>query len=111
MTTTIYGASDDLIEIEGDVTGEVGTNTDVGPVLLSCSDGTLLAVKYGKPTGTAVWQVQLLYAGPLFLHIDEDESEGDGHIYSDVAYFLSGLTQVKASHFVRGQPGKWEKVK
>jgi hypothetical protein len=112
VTTTVYGASDDLIEVEGDVHGEVGTNIDEGPVLLCFSDGTLIAVTYGKPTGEAVWHLVLLRAGPLFLHIDVDSSEGDGSIYSDVAYFLTGLKGVRAGHFVRGQPpAKWEKVK
>jgi len=51
MSTIIYGASDDLIEAEGDVKGEVGhygSDNDKHGVLLICSDGTLLEIKYGK---------------------------------------------------------------
>ena len=45
MATKIYGASDDLIEFAGDVTGEVGhfgTDNNEHGDLIICSDGTLL---------------------------------------------------------------------
>jgi hypothetical protein len=46
----IYGASDDLIEIEGDISEELNPpyNLDEGgeKVWLACSDGTLLSVRY-----------------------------------------------------------------
>ena len=48
MPTKCYGASDDLVEVEGDVNGEVGSygtdDRDRG-VLMIFSDGTLLEVK------------------------------------------------------------------
>lgn len=90
--TKIYGQSDDLIEFDGDVRGEVGCygndDRDQG-VLLVCSDGTLLEVKYGKG-GRGIWEVKLLRKGDLFEKIDlcvDDNADP----YSDVAHFKPGL--------------------
>ena len=72
MSTKIYGASDDLVEFEGDVRGEVGCygtdDRDKG-VLVICSDSTLLEVKYGKD-GAGVWGIRLIKTGSLFQKID-----------------------------------------
>lgn len=107
MTTKVYGASDDLIEFEGDVQGEVGyhgrdEDEDEG-TLLVFDDGTLLAVKYGKPGGLAVWSVTPLKKGSLFERIDICDDE-NADIYSDVAHFKDGLKTVYAAKV-------WEKVK
>lgn len=95
MSTKVYGHSDDLVEIEGDVRGEIGcfgTDDRDNGVLLACSDGTHLEVKYGKG-GLAVWRVTLLRKGDLFDRIDECHDE-DAKPYSDVAHFKDGLTYV-----------------
>jgi len=57
----IYGASDDLIEIEGDITDEfnVYLNGDE-TVLLAVSDGTLLRVKYDED---GIWRLNRVVAG------------------------------------------------
>ena len=88
--TKVYGASDDLIEFEGDVYGEVNHYSDQ-PVRVTMSDGTVLKVRYGKPGHGAVWSVALVMAGPLFKRIDECFDD-EANPYSDVAYFLDGLT-------------------
>jgi hypothetical protein len=103
-STKVYGTSDDLIEFEGGVYGEVGCygtdDADHG-VLLIFSDGTLLEVKYGKG-GEAIWGIVLLNKGPLFESIDLcTDSEADP--YSDVAHFKPGLSWAKAAK-------KWEPV-
>ena len=43
--TKIYGASDDLIEIEGDYMGEQAVNNSSKKTYLIASDGTILSVK------------------------------------------------------------------
>ena len=101
--TKVYGASDDLIEIEGDYTGEYncyGTDDSDKGVLLVFSDGTLLEVKYGKGD-ECIWAITLLKKGSLFDRIDlcEVESE-EGH--SDIAYFKPGIKFVYAAQ-------DWEK--
>ena len=92
MTTKVYGASDDLIEFEGDVYGEVGnygTSTREHGELVIFSDGTLLEVKYGK-ADMAIWGITLLQAGSLFDRIEPCmDEEADPH--SDIAYFGDGL--------------------
>lgn len=49
--TSVYGAGDDLIEFDGEFTGEhgcYGTDDREQGVLVVVSDGTILEVKYGK---------------------------------------------------------------
>ena len=70
--TEIYGTSDDLIEFEGDIRGEVGcygTHNREQGVLIICSDNTLLEVKYGK-ANAAIWEVKLLKQGDCFDRIE-----------------------------------------
>ena len=85
MTTKIFGASDDLIEFQGDVHGEVGASKG----LIVCSDGTVLSVTYGKGE-LAVWQIIYLRAGDLLGEIDQCFDE-DADPYSDVVNFKDGL--------------------
>lgn len=105
MATEIYGASDDLIECDGDVSGEVGcygTDDREQGVLIVCDDGTLLEVKYGK-AGMAVWAVNLVKRGALFDRIEPcDDEDADRH--SDTAHFHDGLKRAWAAT-------AWELVK
>ncbi len=104
MSTEIYGISDDLIEFEGDVRGEVGHySDDEKGALIICSDMTLLEVKYGKD-GKAIWSVRLVEKGSLFERIDQCMDE-DADMYSDVAHFKDGLKWAYAAK------GDWERVK
>jgi len=54
MAIRIYGASDDLVEIEGDVTDEVnpGSSITVG----TAAAGVVVKMRYGKRKGAAVWE-------------------------------------------------------
>ena len=103
--TKIYGDSDDLIEFEGDVDGEVGcygTDDDEHGVLVVCSDGTLLEVKYGKDD-VGIWMIRIICQGELFDHVDFCNDE-DADPISDVAYFKQGLRWAYAAR-------EWERVK
>lgn len=76
---TICGASDDLIEIEGDVREEFNVGGESR--LLAFSDGTVLRVEY---TPAAVWRVTPVRAGGGHLdvvHAPEDDEDD----YSDRA--------------------------
>ena len=98
MATIVYGTSDDLIEVEGDVRGEVGsygTDDKEKGVLLFMDDGTILEVKYGKG-GMAIWAVNLIRPGLLFERIEPGTSE-DADIYSDIAHFRDGLKSAYAA--------------
>jgi hypothetical protein len=101
----VYGASDDLIEFEGDVYGEVGcygTDDEEHGVLVMFSDGTILEVKYGK-LDLGIWGITLLNMGTCFDHIAQCTDE-NAEIYSDIAYFRDGLKWAYASK-------EWERVK
>ena len=66
--TRVYGASDDLVEFEGDVNGEVGaygTDDDEKGVLLVFNDGTIAEIKYGKGD-MAIWKITPIKKGSLF---------------------------------------------
>ena len=103
MSTQIYGASDDLIEFEGDVLGESGFIGERGSsALVITSDGTVLEMKYGKG-GKGIWSIVLLHRGPLFNRIDVELSQ-DASRHSDTAHFKSGLTDAWVAK------GKWELV-
>ena len=96
--TKIYGASDDLIEFEGDVSGESGGGDE--EALIVCSDGTLLTVKYADG-GT--WEIRVKHKGTLFDRLEQCES-GDDENYTDQAFFKDGLKWAYAAT-------DWEKVK
>jgi hypothetical protein len=105
MTTRIYGASDDLVEIEGDIYEEIGCyGTDDRPVgvLLAFSDGTILEAKYGK-LGLGIWEVKTHRSGDLLKSVDFCTSE-DAKPYSDVANFRDGLEWVISCR------KSWEKI-
>lgn len=105
MPTEIYGCSDDLVEFDGDVNGEVGfygsDEEDADGLLVICSDGTLLTVKYGKAK-MAIWGITVVKRGELFDRIEEC-SDPDAKRYSDTAHFHDGLKWAYAAD-------KWEKV-
>jgi hypothetical protein len=92
--TKVYGASDDLIEFEGELSGEVGCfgtgdEDDALGVLVALSDGTILAVRYGKPGLGGVWGITMLRQGEMFERLDICTDE-DANPYSDVAHFKAG---------------------
>ena len=91
--TKVYGASDDLVEFEGELRGEVGCSCtdddDCKGVLVVMSDGTLLVVKYGKH-GRGIWGISLLHKGKLLDRIDQCD-DVDADPYSDVAHFRPGI--------------------
>lgn len=105
MSTTVYGTSDDLIEFEGDFTGEIGcygTDDKDKGVLVVLSDGTLLEVKYGK-NDEGIWEVKVLKKGTHFEKLDPCDND-DADPYSDVAHFKAGIKWAYAAT-------EWEKVK
>lgn len=94
MATKVYGYSDDLIELEGDLCEEVnfiGKEDGYG-CFLGFNDGTMLEVRYGKGS-QGIWSVVALSKGPLFDRIDVCGDENDD-AYSDIAYLKDGVTCV-----------------
>lgn len=78
MGVLIYGVSDDLIEIEGDVREEFTFPND-DDVHLALSDGTLLSAEYGD---NGVWRFRVLSAGRMGVTIDQAPADDEDN-YSD----------------------------
>jgi hypothetical protein len=79
-TIEVYGASDDLIEVEGDIREEFNLAGDEGN-LLAFSDGTILRIAYGDQ---GVWRISTVKQGMAVVDIAQ-APEGDEDNYSDRA--------------------------
>lgn len=79
-TVTIYGRSDDLIEVDGDIREEWSPEHDDQPTFLAFSDGTVLSVRYGEHD--ACWRIALVHKGSAEFKKTEG-TEDDGGDYSD----------------------------
>lgn len=88
MAITVYGASDDLIEIDGDLNEEF-PHRNAEDAILGFSDGTLLRIGY---TPNGVWRISPIVRGSADLTI-EQAPEDDESNYSDRAT-LSGAVWV-----------------
>lgn len=105
LATKVYGASDDLIEFEGELYDEggcFGTDDDDHGVSVFFSDGTVLELKYGK-MGRGIWGITLINQGVLFDHITYCVNDEENPS-SDVAFFKEGL---KWAYYTRD----WKLVK
>jgi len=80
----LSGASDDLIEIDGDITGELGAFDVVRGFVVS--DGTRGTIEY---TEEGVWRINILEHGSVEVNIKhptQDEIDNDTN-YTDKATF------------------------
>lgn len=98
MYTKIYGSSDDLIEIEGQINDEIGCFNHKNPITITVSDGTKATIFYHGD-----WKINVLFAGDKFLQtIDAvcDDRPHKGNAvgctpYSDVIVFEQGVEWIK----------------
>jgi len=82
----VYGASDDLIEFNGDIHEEFNwllSDNDVK--YLAFSDGTVLRVCYDND---GLWRLTQIYKGTLLERIDQGNVDEDKN---DIAYFKEGV--------------------
>lgn len=90
--TKMYGASDDLIEFEGDIDDEVDTlskfDTTEKPFIISFDDNTKVRVYHSKES---IWKIKVLVIGHLFDRIDGCLEEKNGR-YSDHLFMKDDLT-------------------
>jgi hypothetical protein len=75
---TITGASDDLIEIDGDLSEEFGysdhrNSSDNQGDLLGFSDGTLLRIRHDSE---GVWRITRLKAGAATFALEQADHDG-----------------------------------
>lgn len=78
----VYGASDDLVEIEGSAYREDEIGCYDSDVRIRFTDGTIIRVGYPKEN-VAIWWIEVEKQGPALqgLTICNDE---DARIYSDI---------------------------
>ncbi len=101
MSVTVYGASDDLIEIEGDIREEFtyegpGHGAGSGD-LLAFSDGTILRIEYAD---TGIWRIAPVVHGTAHLTF-EQAPEDDESNYSDRATLSFAAWVVQGVAFAR----------
>lgn len=91
-TLRIFGASDDLIEIEGDLREEFNLPLE-DKVYLAVSDGTILSVEYNNQ---GIWRIAPVVAGTAKYEKTFEAVSGDDDRYSDEVQ----LTSVEPFTFV-----------
>lgn len=104
----VYGASDDLLEIEGAIDeefGVYGTDED-NPAYLTFSDGTAVSCVYDSD---GIWRMRLLSKGSSFISKDECvEETQDNH--SDIVWLGDDVKWViLGSQFARATSKKESK--
>ncbi len=80
-TVTIYGCSDDLVKVEGDLDEEFNPDERDGKteMMLAFGDGTIIDVTYDD---FGIWRITRGIAGSAFFEKDEDPGD-DENRYSD----------------------------
>jgi hypothetical protein len=97
MSITISGASDDLIEIEGDIREEFYLRDEDEGDLIAFSDGTVLRIAFSGP-----WRITPVAKGSAELSIqqvteDDDEGSDRATITGDVRWVVHGIGILLAS--------------
>lgn len=89
----VYGASDDLIEIEGSIREEFNR----GRAYLGFSDGSVLFIEYGR---LGEWAIRVVAQGSAQIDIEPASAEND--TYSDKATLIGEIKWVVVGgNFVR----------
>jgi hypothetical protein len=95
MAITVYGASDDLVEVEGDIREEFNPASDDEPSYLAFSDGTVLSIHY---TERGIWRITPVArgdgSGVLTIHQvvseDPDSYTDRAEIAGDIRWVVFG---------------------
>jgi hypothetical protein len=91
MAITVYGASDDLIEIEGDIREEFHPGDESAPTYLAFSTGAALSIRY---TDEGIWRVTPVSSHGLSIEqapADDDANYTDrAHIEGDIKWVVGG---------------------
>ncbi|GAA0529243.1 hypothetical protein GCM10010172_07370 [Paractinoplanes ferrugineus] len=96
MPVAIYGASDDLIEVDGDIYEEFNHNDDE-PALLGFSDGTVLKVTFDQD---GIWRITPVVTGSAtFTHEfgqDDKRHSDKATLTGDVRWVVYGSAMASA---------------
>lgn len=93
-TIVITGASDDVIEVDGDIREEFTyhNDKDENGDLLAFSDGTILRIVFAR---FGVWRITPVARGTAALHIEqqtEDEGTDTATLTGDIRWVAHALT-------------------
>lgn len=99
-TVTIYGASDDLIELDGAIREEFTCYDEDEPTYLAFSDGTVLSVLYD---GQGMWRVNRVAEGSATYAKREATDPDDDYsdrvtLAGDLAWCVYGKNYTRAEH-------------
>lgn len=97
MSIEIYGASDDLIEIEGAIREEFTYQDEDNGDLVALSDGTVLRLLYDSD---GVWRITPVARGSGSLTVAQSTGEGDDYsdrasLEGDVRWAVHGIAIAK----------------
>lgn len=95
-TVTIYGESDDLIELDGDLYEEISPGYEADTTVLSFSDGTVLTISYVS----GFWRINTIVKGTATLEKvegtdDEDDYSDRVTLTGDIQWCVPGWTFYK----------------
>ena len=93
MPIVITGASDDLIEVDGDIREEFTYNNDEDGDLLAFSDGTVLRIQFSD---WGVWRITTVARGSASLTVEQQPEDGEegtdkATLDGDVRWVVHGL--------------------
>jgi hypothetical protein len=96
-SVTVYGASDDLVEVEGDIVEEFDVGSQGNDCFLAFSDGTVLSVRYD-----GFWRIHRLAIGSARCvkrdGTDEDTDYSDRvTLTGDIRWVVCGDVFAKAA--------------
>lgn len=97
MAVVVEGYSDDLIEVDGDVSEEFqhyGNSEDEGTKYLGFSNGVVLGIRFTNE-GDGIWRITPVKADPS-LTIEQAPLDGDRYsdkatIDADIAWVVCGV--------------------
>lgn len=93
----IFGASDDLCEVDGDLSGEWDNCASGEPFYLEFGDGSLVRVQYDR-RNDGTWQVERVRQGSgtfAMEYVADSGSEERGEGYTDYASLDGDLQWVR----------------
>jgi hypothetical protein len=93
VEVAVYGASDDLVEIEGDLNEEFNLAYDSEAMLLAFGDGTVLYVRYDN---NGVWRITQRESGTAAFEKAEAPPDDEDN-YSDRVTLRGDLRWVVAT--------------
>lgn len=102
MSTVVTGASDDLIELDGDIYEEFGLHNDEGGEdagdLIAFSNGVVLRVRYSQ---SGVWRITPVTGADKVSIVQAPEDDDDNYtdratITEPVLWAVQGITIARA---------------